>query len=558
MSELPITSTPFALRQRSIEHEVRPHLAKVFEKRPEIQSVLVCVGQYWADEADDAVHSHLVFSSRPTPRWPHECEDTYLETAGDGDLCSSCAWGSDEELEFTWLSWDSNGAAIRAWQALCTEGASQEESPNDSYTPVLLARRRSEGGFSLELIGPVMRPWLDLPQTAYPSWFEQQGTKPTEVHVEPRDAAELPFREAIAKAPFDDGPRLVFADWLQQRQDPLGEFISLSLSTHPRPEEVERRRQELLAKHTEAWLGPLQRVVAPGSADFSRGLLTAASVHFDASTRELANHSLFCTVETLRFGATSEVVFAPAMSALKSVAGLQSFEGLPASVEDVACSVEAVRRGVPARVRHLTIVCGPDQDEGVAIEAARHVQTVERLSIARRSFETSAQVALREGMGLDLGGWSAAQVPTGWWLHVPRDGVATLENRGLSTLSSASYRDHLLDQVLKRGGVSSLRLLPNELWRPTRADVEGLEARTKLTVELQAAQPIDDAPPLEPPKREAPVPMPVRVDPITRSVHLEVVDSAPITGASRLPRFPLFVLIVGVLGLIARACAAGQ
>ncbi|MBM4777021.1 MAG: TIGR02996 domain-containing protein [Archangiaceae bacterium] len=551
-----ITSSPFALRQWSIEHEVRPHLAKVFEKKPEIQSVLMCVGQYWADEADDAVHSHLVFSSRPTPRWPHECEDTYLETRGDGDLCSSCAWGSDEELEFTWLSWDSNGSAIRAWQALCIEGASQEESPNDSYTPVLLARR-TEDGFSLDVVGPVMRPWLDLPQTAYPEWFERQGTKATEVHLEARDAAELPFREAIAQAPFDDGPRLVFADWLQQRQDPLGEFISLSLSKQ-RTDEVERRRQELLARHTEAWLGPLVRVVAPGSADFSRGLLTSASVHFDASTRELANDSLFSTVETLRFGATSEVVFSPTMTALKSVAGVRSFESLPASVEEVACSLEAVRRGVPARVRRLTIVCGADQDEGQAIEAARSVRTVERLSIARGSFETNAQVELRDGMGLDLGGWSPAQMPTGWWLHVPREGAATLELRGLSSSSSStSFRDHLLAQVLERGGVSALRLRPNDLWKPSRADVEGLEARTKLPVEVEAAAPIDDVPPLPPPKREAPAPMPVRVDPVTRSVHLEVVDSAPITAASRLPRFPLFVLIVGVLGLIARACAAG-
>lgn len=550
-----ITTSPFALRQWSIEHEVRPHLAKVFEKKPELQSVLVCVGQYWADEADDAVHSHLVFSSRPTPRWPHECEDTFLETRGDGDLCSSCAWGSDEELEFSWLLWDSNGAAIRAWQALCVEGATQEESPNESYSPVLLARRTEEG-FSLEVIGPVIRPWLDLPQTAYPDWFERQGTKATEVRVEARDPAELPFREAIAKAPFDDGPRLVFADWLQQRQDPLGEFISLSLSKQ-RTDEVERRRQELLAKHTEAWLGPLVRVVAPGSADFSRGLLTAASVHFDASTRELANHPYFATVETLRFGQTSEVVFSPTMTALKSIAGVQSFDGLPAWVEEVACPVEPVRRGVPAHIRRLTIVCGADEDEGIAIEAARHVSTLERLSIARSDFETNARVDLPAGTSLDLGGWSPAQVPTGWWLHVPREGPPTLEHRGLSRLSSTSYRDHLLVQALRRGGVSSLRLLPNELFRPTRADVEGLEARTGRKVEVEAATPLDDAPPLPPPKREAPAPMPVRVDPVTRSVHLEVVDSAPITGANGLPRFPLFVLVVGVLGLVARACAAG-
>jgi uncharacterized protein (TIGR02996 family) len=34
-----------------------------------------------------------------------------------------------------------------------------------------------------------------------------------------------PFLADILANPYDDGPRLVFADWLEERGDPLGEFI---------------------------------------------------------------------------------------------------------------------------------------------------------------------------------------------------------------------------------------------------------------------------------------------------------------------------------------------
>jgi uncharacterized protein (TIGR02996 family) len=38
---------------------------------------------------------------------------------------------------------------------------------------------------------------------------------------------------AIAAAPGDDVPRLVLADWLEERDDPLGEFIRLQIELEP-------------------------------------------------------------------------------------------------------------------------------------------------------------------------------------------------------------------------------------------------------------------------------------------------------------------------------------
>src|SRR5947209_6860741 len=41
------------------------------------------------------------------------------------------------------------------------------------------------------------------------------------------------FLAAVADAPEDDTHRLVFADWLDERGDPLGEFIRLQLELEP-------------------------------------------------------------------------------------------------------------------------------------------------------------------------------------------------------------------------------------------------------------------------------------------------------------------------------------
>jgi uncharacterized protein (TIGR02996 family) len=81
---------------------------------------------------------------------------------------------------------------------------------------------------------------------------------------------------AILARPDEDTPRLAFADWLQENDDPdRGEFIRLEVElarTPPSTEEDERRRQlllnrreELLKLHTHQWLGPF----LPHARDFS-------------------------------------------------------------------------------------------------------------------------------------------------------------------------------------------------------------------------------------------------------------------------------------------------
>lgn len=80
--------------------------------------------------------------------------------------------------------------------------------------------------------------------------------------------AHVPFLKSILDRPGDDGPHLVYADWLEERGEmDLGEYVRLGVELRRlSPEEPEKRRKELqrrigelLAAHREEWLGPLAR-----------------------------------------------------------------------------------------------------------------------------------------------------------------------------------------------------------------------------------------------------------------------------------------------------------
>jgi uncharacterized protein (TIGR02996 family) len=102
----------------------------------------------------------------------------------------------------------------------------------------------------------------------------------------------------IYESPREDGPRLVYADWLLERGDPRGEFIMLQFK-----EErvgltaVEKLRVErLLKRHRVEWLGALAGVV---DGEFRRGFLATAHVKKPIKD-ELALAPEWQTVETLR------------------------------------------------------------------------------------------------------------------------------------------------------------------------------------------------------------------------------------------------------------------
>ncbi len=95
------------------------------------------------------------------------------------------------------------------------------------------------------------------------------------------------FLEAIRENPDDDVPRLIYADWLEEQGDPRGEFVRVecALASMPvkdgRRPALRARRQQLLAAHRDAWLGPLRPLAYHW--EFRRGFpeeVTADALHF--------------------------------------------------------------------------------------------------------------------------------------------------------------------------------------------------------------------------------------------------------------------------------------
>lgn len=103
------------------------------------------------------------------------------------------------------------------------------------------------------------------------------------------------FFIALKENPDDDAPRLIFADWLQERggaaASARGEFLRLNVLRHrlspddPSYDLLKRREGELLTEHRWTWLGPL--VDAARSWTFERGMIQIAAQGKDLITPEM-------------------------------------------------------------------------------------------------------------------------------------------------------------------------------------------------------------------------------------------------------------------------------
>lgn len=200
----------------------------------------------------------------------------------------------------------------------------------------------------------------------------------------PTAAEESAFLTPILAAERDDGPRLIYADFLADSDDPAdrhrAEFIRLQLALarlpddHPRRREVKNRADDLLHRFLPQWAAPL-RGLASGFT-FHRGLLDTVAV--DVPTFAAHGQELFrrAPVRGVKF-----------LDAARHVAALAECEHL-------------------ARVRDLGL-CGADLGNGGLNLLLRspYLTAVESLdlsfnglddSAARQLARTSALPALRE------------------------------------------------------------------------------------------------------------------------------------------------------------------
>lgn len=314
-------TTAAEMRRRIVEEDFVPFVAAAFERGPSLRSAMLLVAQYWADEADDAVHVDVVFSERATPTWPHRCEfddegDAVVAAGAVRDTCTTCG-------NIGWMAFDDNGAGIAAFQSCCREGASQDQSVAEAYLPYAVARRTAAGHVEVEVVGGPVRGWLDSGEAVPTSDDDEDARDPSMVATPPprvpereADARTLALFELVCASPADDGPRHVLADHLLEKGDPLGEYVAAALKGGATPRD---------AAPATAWLGPLGEVAAPENVELARGFPRRVIVHVpdDPETVERVRSArAWGTIEELRFLPQSRVLFGPAMKALRDVGPL--------------------------------------------------------------------------------------------------------------------------------------------------------------------------------------------------------------------------------------------
>src|SRR5262245_61798913 len=91
--------------------------------------------------------------------------------------------------------------------------------------------------------------------------------------------AEAAFLDAIGEQPDDDGPRLIYADWLDENGDPArAEFIRSQCRLARMSEseaaatDLPGRAYQLQREHADRWLAPL-RAITGGGGHFRRGMI---------------------------------------------------------------------------------------------------------------------------------------------------------------------------------------------------------------------------------------------------------------------------------------------
>ncbi len=113
---------------------------------------------------------------------------------------------------------------------------------------------------------------------------------------ESRARSERDLLQDVYENPDDDAPRLVHADFLQERSDPRGEMIMLQFRRRDGTltREEARREKDLIAEHGRRWLGAIEPTVKRKGMLFERGFLAeCAAGTIDASWEWNTVHTIF-------------------------------------------------------------------------------------------------------------------------------------------------------------------------------------------------------------------------------------------------------------------------
>jgi len=252
----------------------------------------------------------------------------------------------------------------------------------------LRVRAQEAGGASLATLfdhGNLVTPWLvrqAILRGLASGWdpaapgperrIEVRGVvpdRPAPVPLGKVEGVEKGLLEQIAAAPEEDGPRLVYADWLLEHAEEQGELIVLSCARDRRPlsEGEQARFSELLRTRDERWLGPVAAVT--GYRHWSRGLLDACQLGKKAPgvVGPALGHRAWASVRTLDacgpFLAASDVEQIVGQPILRSLRSLL----VHSSVATAVGSSLALERRALGRLERLVCAGHPADARRLAV-----------------------------------------------------------------------------------------------------------------------------------------------------------------------------------------------
>ncbi|MCW5801878.1 MAG: TIGR02996 domain-containing protein, partial [Deltaproteobacteria bacterium] len=198
--------------------------------------------------------------------------------------------------------------------------------------------------------------------------------------------------EAVYASPGDDGPRMVLADALLERNDPRGELIALQLRRDLGT--AERRREKvLLASHRRTWLGDLAPIIR--RCEFERGFLAVAEVIADDRdlVRRLVGHPAWSTVHTL--SGSAAIAVDPALRSLRTLA----FDANRAvELEEQPAAWQELLTGAPRAIESLRYTARGGVRETAALQACTALPRLRTLAV------TLARDVTADALGAVLAG----------------------------------------------------------------------------------------------------------------------------------------------------------
>lgn len=140
------------LRADRVER-LRAHAAGLFGRFPSLASMALLVRQDGPEAGDDAVRYVLVYSELETPDLAAAAIET--EDGLDRVNLPGVVLGADGDVADD--GWDGDGDAIPAFAAYCAE----DERDLGRVYAYFRRDPRGNGGVRVEVLGEMLRPWLD-------------------------------------------------------------------------------------------------------------------------------------------------------------------------------------------------------------------------------------------------------------------------------------------------------------------------------------------------------------------------------------------------------------